>query len=208
MAKTKTAGPKNRRKVIFLGFVLVALVVAGLAIYKQHQKNEAIAKERAQYVQAEKDLDALSAQIITKFGQPDDQKKVKECGHTSDTFELAPKGELFCNVANYLTYPVNNLEEAKADAIRLETAISPARTESNFLSNSMATEPFPVKIGTKDYKDQGLNCFRSYTYVSPGELIGNVGFPKLQLSTAQGLLVQTECGAQTPKAVYYPLQDN
>src|SRR4051812_40805479 len=92
---------KRRHKVLF-GFldliVVAALVITAVAIYKNEQKQKAIAAERLQYNQAEKDLDALSAQIVAKFRQPDDSTKVKESRYTSN-FPKWEKRELYCFVA-------------------------------------------------------------------------------------------------------------
>jgi hypothetical protein len=167
-------------------------------LYKNHQKNEAIAKERAQYAQAEKDLDALSAQIITKFGQPDDQKKVKECGHTSSDFGT---GILFCTVSQFLFYPVANLDEANTKVAEVST-INPA------FSGLITQDGKPI-LAAKSLELSRLDCSIGFSVHPSSDNLENLGYTSLYLKNSElGLLVEFSCSAKHPKAEYFPLKDS
>jgi hypothetical protein len=200
---------KNHKVRILSCLILVFLVGTGGFIWYRHdQNNKAIAVERGQYAQAERELDDISEKSIAKLGQPDDQKKIKECGYTSDTFELAPQGDLFCKVANYVIYRAENQEQASTFKAELETIINMDSNHNETRYGDSINTPSSIKLGTYDFKISKLNCFRSYKYVSRDELAGDAGLPKLQLNYSQGLLVQNECSSFSPLKAYFPLKNS
>lgn len=200
---------KHRGIFVTLSVLLVIGVLSGgLFLYRHQQNSKAIAKERAQYSQAEKDLDKLTAQIVAKIGQPDDQKKVKECGYTSDTFELSPKGSLYCDVEYYLYFSVLNLEHAKEQVNMLAASrIVNSKIKSLPTANDSNQVP-PIKLGSQDFISSGLNCFISYGYHLASEDLKIEGYPELHLhSQDQGILVNLDCSSPRPKAAYYRIRD-
>jgi hypothetical protein len=194
----KTQKKSQKRKIVTIILVLALCAAAGTFFYKQHQKNEAIAKERAQYAQAEQDLDTLSAQIIAKFGQPDDQKKVRKCGYTSSDYGT---GALFCKVNDYLLFPSTDVDSTKNMANQMTEL-------GGIFSGLMADETLPG-IASSSFGLESLGCLTDVSYHTSSENLKLLGFADLHLKTSQqGTLIELSCSARHPRAVYYPILDS
>ncbi|MBI3494741.1 hypothetical protein HY004_02050 [Candidatus Saccharibacteria bacterium] len=98
----KEITPKLLRKI--LGFSVLGLLVVGVLVYFG-----LIWREKAQFAQAEKEIDALYAQIVEKVGKPDQEKKEQSCGYASRVYGKGPRG---CSVAKYALYENKNINQA------------------------------------------------------------------------------------------------
>jgi hypothetical protein len=205
--KTTFKRSNNQGSILVIGLILLAalLLVSGVFLYKHQQNNKAIAAERAQYAQAEQDMDALAAQITTKFGKPDDSKKVKACGYTSNSNEFQ-RGDLYCSEALGIAYSV----DSKDAAINLAKDMSDsARTNKNFVfsvySNGLADiSTTPIQIARESMRNRsGLNCGAEYTFFNASDSVtSNI---VLRVKHESGLELSISCGSRPAKSAYYPV---
>jgi hypothetical protein len=82
------------KKILPYGVLAVAVIGAVTYLFL-------IQREKAQFNQAEKEIDALYAQIIEKVGKPDQEKKEKSCGYASRVYGKGPRS---CSVSKYFLY--------------------------------------------------------------------------------------------------------
>lgn len=165
MNKTNKSLPqKQRHRTGFLvfGLSIIVLILGYFFVYRPIAKHV----ERTHFDQAEQSLTDLSAQIIAKVGQPDEQRQEQRCGYSSAKFQ---KGNLSCSVSTYLTFS----DIAVADGNQLITDISTVSSEP--LNELWGTtfnglKPPEEKEYNKQSASQGIpgaggsTCRLSYTY--------------------------------------------
>lgn len=206
MNTPKPAPKKHSTLRVFLICLLaIALVGGGWLFYHYEQNNEAIAKERAQYAQAEKDMDTLASQIVTSLGQPDDSRTIKSCGYTSNSNEFE-RGDLYCSNTVELTYPVSNRESANQLTTNISNRIKSSSTFvygdfSTALANISIT---PAELRSESFREMnGLKCSASYTYLLATD--STSGYSGIRSRAAQTLSLVMSCGSRPAKTAYYPI---
>lgn len=114
-----------------MGIFVVGLIVLGIATYIF-----LIQREKAQFAKAEKEIDALYAQIVQKVGKPDQEKKTKSCGYASRVYGRGPRS---CSIGLSLLYEGKSAEN----------------------SNTIVNDVFSVSGGTylQSYGDKTVNKF-------------------------------------------------
>lgn len=172
--------------------------------YKHIQKDRAIAKEKSQYVAAETELNNIADQIVSKFGKPADRKELKACGYTSQEFG---RGALYCNVDVNLLYGTSSLASSVQLAKSIEgNGLKGGSIKQEYDSTSSGNTASPVDIFVESFDAQGLDCFIDYSHHFSGEDFKLEGFADLNIGNAnQALLIDMNCNARSPKAVYYPV---
>lgn len=100
------AGKEITKKLVYkiAGFTALALIVLGFAGYAY-----LIQREKAQFAAAEKEIDALYAQIAEKVGKPDQEKKEKSCGYASRVYGKGPRS---CSVSKYILFENKDIDQA------------------------------------------------------------------------------------------------
>jgi hypothetical protein len=209
--KPKTNQPKKHTKLRISTtlLILVVLAVGGTFLYKNHQKQQAIAKERSEYAQAEKDLDSLLFQLATKFGQPVSATKDKSCGYASSFNEFAQHGDLYCGITETIAYETANLDSATQQAQAISGQIDSMGIFKTGASSSVFahdTSPPPTQVLSVHISNKTeLNCSSDYTYFLNSTANG---YPKISDTNANGLLIQLSCGSRPAKAAYYPFKSS
>lgn len=203
--KTTFKRSNNQGSILVIGLILLAalLLISGVFLYKHQQNNKAIAAERAQYAQAEKDMDALVAQITAKFGKPDNSKKVKSCGYTSVEFG---RGDRYCGISIAIAYPILSREAATQLSEEISSHIKSSSTfeygsSSKALANTSIT---PIELKSESFRDRdGLDCGASYTYSLASD--SAAAYAGIRSKAAQTLSLSMSCGSRPAKSAYYPI---
>lgn len=187
---------------------LVLLIAGGILVHRFHVRSAAIAKERAQLVQAEEDMNALTIHISSKIGKPDSNSMVKSCGYTSNPNEFS-KGDLYCSASLEMVYTVSD----RVSAVELSTSLSTQlREEPSFIyknsSSSMAgVNVTPVELMSQTLKDKsGISCGVVYTYFLDSDK--KLVYSGSRSKGAAGLNMTFTCGTRPAKAAYYPIQNS
>ena len=163
---------------------LVALVVLGVA-----GREVLIYRQKAEFGKAEKEIDALYAQIVEKVGKPDQEKKEKSCNRPNLKFE---KGPLSCFVASYLLYENKNLEQSNNLMVEISSlGNQPLRIGSVSSQANAFTYPprrngdqvFFQSLGTKT----PLSCTFSYVYPAKEQ-------DEFKLNSETGFEIGIDCG--------------
>ncbi len=203
----------NNPKELLALIVLIALLVAPFiawraVVHKHHIRDQAIAVERAQFAQTEKDLNILLSYVTDRFGKPDDESKNKSCGYTSSFSEIK-KGDLYCHIDISFVYGVQDRGSAKTLALGAEDFIKllplfKYTSASDALANTLP----PEELLSASYTDveTKLDCSVGYLYFLTSNNIAAQGYANLKLQKAnQGLLIELTCGVRPAKAEYYPV---
>ncbi|HEX7368638.1 MAG TPA: hypothetical protein VF261_03190 [Candidatus Saccharimonadales bacterium] len=189
-------------------YIVAALIVAAgiwrIVVGVRH--THAVNEERAQFVQAEKDLDTMSASIVAKFGQPEQNVKTRSCGYTSDPNEFS-KGDLVCSTVQQIVYSAEfvNIEQfSRSVEESLPKILNPRGT---YWSPAVTlNEPTPVTVGSSLFggsTEVGCNVEYDY-YVAKDAAI--YGYPPLNASSG-GLLISLDCSARPAAAAIFPLTE-
>lgn len=168
-----------------------------VAKFRHHR---AVEHQRAQFAQAEKDLDDLSAAIIAKFGPPAATAKDKSCTYTSNPNEFE-KGDLVCNVDRLLSYASTTRETAVefGENVAQFLKVAPPELSGDELENHP-----PIDFGFSNLTriKSELSCYVGYTYyLSSDTKIYH--YPRIKEQSA--LLIDINCGARPAEAAYYPI---
>lgn len=199
---TKVKGSKLRLIVVLCAIGLLIIVLLGWITVTRIQHDRAIAHERAQFAQADKDLDNVAAAIKTKFGAPANSQTDDSCTYTSNPNEFE-KGDLVCNANRVLVYAVHDSSRAHelTDAVNkfliTSRTIYPKRA-SNDLDGTVP----PIKILTQSFKDKSkLSCGLDYVFYDTDHLPLGFLIPD-STRLFSGLIVELTCGGVV-KAPYY-----
>jgi hypothetical protein len=201
-AKPNQPTKKPRLRSITVITAIILLAIGGFLLFRHHQNTQAIAKERAQYAQAEKDLDALTAQIIAKFGQPVSNSEDKSCGYTSSFNEFAAHGDLYCSVNNNIVYSQASKDEANNTVNLISNEIKKSTSfnygsYSTALANTLVT---PIQLRSESIKDAGgLKCSVLYTYFLSTDK------DQVHVDSPAGLELSMSCGSRPAEAAHYPI---
>lgn len=111
-----TIGNKQITKKFILklaAYLAVAVVILGVATYIF-----LIQREKTQFAQAEKEIDALYAQVVEKVGKPDQERKEKTCDRPNLKFE---KGPLSCSVSKSLLFENKDFKQSNEFMEKIST---------------------------------------------------------------------------------------
>ena len=183
--------PKKLVYKIVVILVLATLVVSVLAYFGL------IWREKKQFALAEKEIDALYAQIVEKIGKPDQEKKEKSCDRPNLKFE---KGPLSCFTAMYLLYENKDFQDSN-DIMKKVSGLGSGALRIG----SVASDGIDFKEKGRRYGDQvffqdlgtnsSLNCDLSYVF--PAKEQGE--FVKKSESAFE---VGFDCGGKTMRQLF------
>ena len=182
------------KKILIYGVLAVAAIGAGTYIFL-------IQREKAQFNQAEKEIDALFAQIIEKVGKPDQEKKEKSCDRPNLKFD---KGPLSCSIDRYLLF--SNKDASSATEILKKVSVL---GNGNLRLGSAATTGVAFSDNIQRSGDQRffqnleshttLSCNLSYTYPADEQNIFTVN--------SQGAIIIGLGCYSSAMVEHYPLRD-
>lgn len=190
----KEITPKLLRKI--LGFSVLGLLVVGVLVYFG-----LIWREKAQFAQAEKEIDALYAQIVERVGKPDQEKKEKSCDRPNLKYK---KGPLSCSVTVYALYDnsdfvragklMSTISSLSSSALRPGSAttigqmgfVTPDRTNSQVFFQSVNLAP-------------GLSCSISYDFAASQQ-------DEFTLSGPSGVEIGVGCN-RSAILEYFPMKN-
>lgn len=196
-----TIGNKQITKKLILkltAYLAVAAVILGVATYIF-----LIQREKTQFAQAEKEIDALYAQIVEKVGKPNQEKKEKSCGYASRVYEKGPR---YCNINSYLIYSDTKAENANSlmKAISTNIGVSPkdhlARKDVVDFSQYQGVgldQIFSDNLRTSSTK----NCSIGFTY----PVLPSLAAP-IKPTGTENLLISIHCGGSAISE-YFPVED-
>jgi hypothetical protein len=119
----------GRRKGVWIILLLAIIGLTAATIYTTQQR--ALAADKARFVQAEKDVDDISARIIAATGQPLKVDKRKYCSRPNLKFE---EGQLSCDIEIIHFYAV--ADHTQASGLRgIIEKISPINTSTQSDAN-------------------------------------------------------------------------
>ena len=195
-----TIGNKEITKQFVLkvaGFAAICLAVLGLTVYVY-----LIQREKSQFATAEKEIDALYAQIVEKVGKPDQEKKEKTCDRPNLKFA---KGPLSCSVSKSMLFENKNFEESNSLMSNISSlSYMPVRVGSvsselpGFTANGRRNgdQVFSQSFSSKT----NLSCTLSYVYPAKEQ----DEFSASNTSTA--FEVSFDCGGSA-MSEYFPVKD-
>lgn len=181
-----------------VGILLVATVLLGTATYIF-----LVQKEKAQFAQAEKEIDALYAQIVDKVGKPDQEKKEKTCGYASRVYGKGPR---YCNINSYLLYSRSNVTNSN----RIMKTVSDVAGLSP--TDHLARKDI---VSFSQYEGVGLDQRFSDDLITSSNKTCSINFsyPVLPSLTAplkpgdkENLLISIHCGGPA-RAEHFPVKD-
>ena len=184
------------KKILVYGVLAVAATGAGTYIFL-------IQREKAQFNQAEKEIDALYSQITDKVGKPDQEKKEKSCGYASRVYGKGPRS---CSVSRSLLYSNNSLDKANVKLNTLSSLVGGElrddmvrddRTQFEKYIDSKPDQNFSQTLETKTV----LNCSVQYQYPVLPSIFKEFG--ELQ---GENFALYLSCGGPA-MAEHYPLRD-
>lgn len=196
-----TIGNKQITKQFVLklaGFVAIGLVVLGVVVYFG-----LIWREKRQFAQAEKEIDALYTQIVEKVGKPDQEKKEKTCGYASRAYGKGPR---YCNVRSYVLYSKSNLATSNNKMRELSQIVGSVTKDERVLEpkdmfyqyESVGSDQNFIQTLKSQTK---LNCSVRYTYP-----LVESSTSALKPTETENLLVSIHCGGPA-RAEYFPVKD-
>lgn len=211
--KNAPAQKQKSRKHTKLKLVLLFLAIAIVAGAAWHgiariQHHHAVDQQRAQFAQAEKDLDTLTQSIVTKFGQPEQNIKTKNCDYTSPFNEFAKHGDLVCNVSRSIVYPVTGITQTVSLSKQIAVVASQAFDDMHnyWQDKGDLSDQTPLLIGSTESGDIDrstlVTCGASYTEYAPRD-VATHHYPSSQNSL--NLLVSLDCSARPTLYLAYPL---
>jgi hypothetical protein len=192
--------------------MLLALVVTPFAIWattvqNNHEKTAAIAKERAQFAQAEGETTVAKNRVITFFRQPDYLQKNNSCMMRSQD-EGSSEKNYYCFVGYYIAYKVTNQQMARD----LASQITVSMKNSSFKATDPGIEELsrlPVDLGSDNFSTStNLVCGMGYQYVVVNDHSIGGGLPRIPFNDGdKALLEDISCASsQWVITPYYPLQ--
>lgn len=181
---------KNQLVLRYLLLGVVAFLVIGLC-FKMYQ----IRSEKRAFAKAEVYIDSLAADIQNTIGQASETKKEKSCDRPNMKYT---QGDLRCNVAISLSYPISDASVASdlmhKAASGIDNPIRPASAAaegSAFVSQ--AAKKGEQIFYQKTAPQSSLSCTISYTYSS-------------DTNTEKTLELHLGCSANTISRLF-PLRD-
>lgn len=163
---------KNRLLQVLLLTLTFIMLGFGLKAFLAYQNKNAIEADRMRFVQADKDVQKISNDIVAAAGQPHKKTESKSCGRPSTKYE---EGPLYCSSERTLVYFVGN--EISATTI-YNTASTQIKKRLQYrsvnTSNNLQTlkfEPYEKYIEQKIYEKYetlkfAMSCYVTYRYDS------------------------------------------
>lgn len=205
-----TIGNKQITKPFLLkiaGFAVIGLAVLGVVVYIG-----LMWREKRQFIQAEKDISTISAQIIEEVGRPDQEIKDRSCGYASRKFSRGPRG---CSVSIYLLYKNKGVLESNVLVGKISSLLNIKPSGYAFNHKTMT--------GSDEYEFKELDDGRLFdrqlstslnTGFDKGCSIGlthpGVGTPYREMFdttySEKNFVVGLSCGGPA-MAEYFPLKD-
>jgi len=191
-----------KHKYIVLAVFLAVVFGASWYGISKLQHHHAVEQQRAQFVQADRDLNTIITDIRDSSSLTDSLEK-HSCAYSNRDYA---RGILGCAISGYMAYGINSGDEAYHLSQRLDSIINNQRVWKH--KGLFSVKPELIKpadqFASEDYIDSvsGLSCTASYTYYlkTPPD-----GYPPLKLLNYQyGLLTELVCGGPA-KAAYYPV---
>ena len=198
--------------------VVGLLVIVGAATYYglQIRNERALAADKARFVQAEKDVEELSGQIVSVVGEPLKMSEKKFCSRPSVKIGDSP---LSCDITKDLFYGVQ--DEAQATKIYKDVGAVLQKKwqfqEARSTDNLRDTKQFsPIDTNSyiydlnqqrvfEDYKNENkVDCSGVYTYYKAAEPPFNEYAQTSQFPFI--IAVDISCGDYS-KAAYYPINE-
>lgn len=182
------------KKILIYGVLAVAIIGAAIYIFL-------IQREKAQFNQAEKEIDALYAQIVEKVGKPDQEKKEKSCDRPNLKFD---KGPLSCFVGKYLLYE-NKSASTSTEILNRIFSLGTGSLRHGSAAATGASFSDSVKIAgdQRFFQDlatqSSLSCNFSYTYPS-------IEQDEFIASSPSALVIGISC-YRPALLEYFPLKD-
>lgn len=184
------------KKILIYGVLAVAIIGAAIYIFL-------IQREKAQFNQAEKEIDALYAQIVEKVGKPDQEKKEKSCGYASRVYGKGPRS---CSVSTYMLF--ENKSNLDSNAMMAIIAESIKITPSDNLAREEVTSFTPYDqhrfnqtFGDDLQSSSKKNCSISFSY----PVMPYLSAP-IKPTQKENLLISLGCGGPAI-AEHYPLRN-
>lgn len=184
------------KKILVYGVLAVTLIGAATYIFL-------IQREKSQFVQAEKEIDALYAQIVEKVGKPNQEKKETSCGYASRVYGKGPRS---CTVSHSVLYTGYDHEKSNqalhgfSSYLGTELYDDLVRENKNQFtedSDRSLDQNFSQKLSTKTI----LNCSIQYKYPVRPSVFND--FSNLQ---NENLAIYISCGGPA-LAEYFPTKD-
>lgn len=219
MAKKKQGYPKPRRSIVILALIIIALSFVYLVLELQHR--HAVKVDKARFVQAEQEVQAVASQIISAVGQPADRKDGGKCSYPHQKFS---KGPLSCISHQYLAYGVNGHDAANNITLKItaltkntafpwmnsKTTIYPRDNDSRFDSpkkfNALTAlfDSETQAMVAENPRNKTMDCGIGLVYHNTLSTVS--GYPNLNVSAPQTLLIDINCGKEALSQIY-PLED-
>ena len=180
------------------GVLLVGSLVVGGLVYVG-----LVWREKQQFAQAEKEMDALYTQIVQKVGKPNQEKKERSCGYASRELGRGPRS---CSIARYFLYEGRSADESN-EIVKDILSISGGTYLQSFGDKSVNSFVHMGNYRTdqrldQDFRDTiGLVCNLGYIFPVL-EVPGNTFKP----TTAENLQISITCSASA-MAEYFPVKN-
>lgn len=179
-----------------VGIFVVAAFVIGALVYFGLMWNE-----KRQFSQAEKEMDALYAQIVEKVGKPDQEKKEKSCGYASRVYDRGPRS---CWVGMYGLF--ENIDSAKANDIMKQAGdVSGVKPKDRLARSAVLDFSSPGVSASDQEFGAGLDISSSKScvldFVYPLSDHSSYGFAT---SNTKDLLVSLHCSGDA-MVEYFPV---
>ena len=177
--------------------LVLATLIVGVLVYFG-----LIWREKKQFALAEKEIDALYAQIVEKIGKPDQEKKTKSCGYASRVYGKGPRG---CSVTQRLLYESSGLGESNkimVDVLKLSNGTYLQtfgdKSKNRFTDQENRTDQHI----SQDYRDIGdLSCGISYYFPVVKEFSDD-----FEPRALENLQIEISCGGPA-LAEYFPIKN-
>lgn len=186
------------KKLVYKIIVILAVsaLVLGVATYIF-----LIQREKQQFAQAEKEIDALYAQIVKKVGKPDQEKKTKTCDRPNMKYS---KGNLSCSVNTYLLYEDVDTQEANVNLAEISTL----GNESLRVGSAAAKGSNFTDSTRKDWDQTFFQHFRSktpmscnFSYTHPA-----IEQDEFKIKSTNALMIGIDC-YRSALGEYFPVKD-
>ena len=198
----------GRRKGVWIILLLAIIGLTAATIYTTQQR--ALAADKARFVQAEKDVDDISARIIAATGQPLKVDKRKYCSRPNLKFE---EGRLSCYIIKDFFYGVASHVGASVLQVKIKSIASEKwkYSHSNYsdfssrlnllFTKTETTEPKSLKlIETYRATESKMDCSVIYNVYDKKSSLQN----KSIVTTSEEFIVASSllCSDYTKQASY------
>jgi len=193
----KSLGMAHRKLIAFI--VIIALAVGAYFVYQA----VALRINKHDFQKARTAIDTIYADIVSKVGQPDDQKIVNNCTRTYQEFTgySAPT----CHVDTILIYGVKDGANANQQFKKIQNIVSahadllkPSRPLSKSITDQFVVDTIN-HAASDTYSLGSLHCVANYVYDTPDETF-------LEIKDTSNKSLQITIGCYGPaRQQYYPL---